>query len=135
VVGPYRDLPYSEGPDRRRPTTTANLALRGGRASVLTAHRASRRSGVARSTLGQSRALRWWLSRTPWADVPVYTAVLTAVSSSRGLFAASRPPLVIGGLWLGPLNALPAWLASGDSLDPTDCAVLAYFLATELALA
>ncbi len=107
VVGPYRDLPYIESPVRRRPTTTANLACRAGRASALGAHGASRRSGVVRSTLGQSRALRWWLRRTPWADVPVYTAVLTAVSSSRGLFRAARPPLVIGGLWLAPSAPCP----------------------------
>ena len=90
----------------------------------------ARRSGPVRETLRRSRAMRSWLAETRWAEVPV----LAAVCSAAVLGPTANPARALGGLWLGPANELPAWLASGRSLDGTTCGALAYFLASELAL-
>jgi hypothetical protein len=48
-----------------------------------------------------------------------------------------KPPLmlegmVLDGLWLGAVNQLPEWLASGGALDPAARSALGNFLAAEL---
>ena len=89
----------------------------------------ARRSGPVRETLRRSRAVRSWLAETRWAEVPVFAAVCSAAVPG----STANPAQPLGGLWLGPANELPAWLASGRSLDGTTRGALAYFLASELA--
>jgi hypothetical protein len=100
-----------------------------GRGRALLPRAAPRSSGV-RETLRRAHALRAWLGATLWQG----TVVWAAVCSCSGLDRVRDQPVVLDGLWLGPGNLLPAWLASGDALDETDVGALGCFLAAALPL-
>jgi len=87
-----------------------------------------RRSRQVRETLRRSNALRAWLAGTSWAGTPV----LAAVCSPPLMGPASAPPVLLDGLWFGPIERLPSWLGSGDKLDVPARAALGYFLAADL---
>jgi hypothetical protein len=128
VVGPYLEQSPPPGFGRHSATARSRSPKVGGAPPLLRSPGGARRSGPVRETLCRSRALRSWLAGTRWAEVPV----LAAVCSAAVLGPTANPPKVLGGLWLGPANELPAWLGSGRSLDGTTCGALAYFLASEL---
>lgn len=93
----------------------------------------ARRPGVVREALRRGYALHGWLAGTPWAEVPVFVAACSAPVMG----VTQKPPLMLegfalDGLWLGAVNQLPEWLASGGSLDSAARAALVHFLAEEL---
>jgi hypothetical protein len=94
----------------------------------LDAARGSSRSGLVRATLRRAYGLRAWLCGTPWTGTPV----LAAVCSAPTLVGTVEPPVELDGLWLGGIELLPAWLASGGALDDAAAAEMAAFLAAEL---
>ncbi|HUC13717.1 MAG TPA: hypothetical protein VMS00_04620, partial [Acidimicrobiales bacterium] len=92
-----------------------------------------RRTGLVREILRRGNALRSWLDETSWGHVPVYAAACSAPLMG----AMQKPPLMLAGmrldgLWLGAVNQLPEWLASGGAFDHEACAALGNFLAAEL---
>jgi hypothetical protein len=92
-----------------------------------------RRTGLVREILRRGNALRSWLDETSWGHVPVYAAACSAPLMG----AMQKPPLMLegmtlDGLWLGAVNQLPEWLASGGALDDEVRASLGNFLAGEL---
>jgi hypothetical protein len=92
-----------------------------------------RRAGIVRELLRGGYALNSWLGQTAWAEVPVFVAACSAPV----LGPTQKAPLVLegmtlDGLWLGAVNQLPDWMASGGSLDTVAGAELGQFLATEL---
>jgi len=99
-----------------------------GTASANGGGRRARRPGLVRETLRRRYALRFWLAGTGWAEVPVRAAVCAAAV----LGPTAGPPLILDGLWLGPADRLPAWLASGSALGSETRAALARFLDAEL---
>lgn len=128
IIGPYLGQASPRGLSRHNAMTRSRSASGGGPAAPLRAQPTVRRPGPVRETLCRSRAMRSWLAGTRWAEVPV----LAAVCSAAVLGPTANPARALGGLWLGPANELPAWLATGRSLDGTTCGALAYFLASEL---
>jgi hypothetical protein len=92
-----------------------------------------RRSGLVREILHRGNALHAWLQGTPFGHVPVFAAACSAPLMAT----MQKPPLLLegmtlDGLWLGAVNQLPEWLASGGALDPEASAALGNFLAAEL---
>jgi hypothetical protein len=92
-----------------------------------------RRSGVVREILRRGNALHSWLEETPWGHVPVFAAACSAPLMAR----MQKPPLMLegmtlDGLWLGAVNQLPEWLASGGALGSEARAAVGNFLAAEL---
>jgi hypothetical protein len=92
-----------------------------------------RRSGLVRKILHRGNALHAWLQETPFGHVPVFAAACSAPVMAT----MQKPPLMLegmtlDGLWLGAVNQLPEWLASGEALDPEAGAALGNFLAGEL---
>jgi hypothetical protein len=92
-----------------------------------------RRTGVVREILRRGNALHSWLEGTAWGQVPVFAAACSAPLMGT----TQKAPLMLegmtlDGLWLGAVNQLPEWLASGGSLDPEARAALGNFLAAEL---
>jgi hypothetical protein len=100
----------------------------GRRADAPASTRGAAVPGVVRSTLRCAYALQSWLEGTDWAGAPVLAGVCTSPAEA----AVARPPLVLDALWVGPLQCLPPWLASGDALDAADRGALGYFLAVQL---
>jgi hypothetical protein len=129
VIGPYLGHTPAGAPSHRDALGNYKSANGVGSSPFPRGQLSARRSGPVRETLRRSRAMRSWLAETRWAEVPV----LAAVCSAAVLGPTANPARALGGLWLGPANELPAWLASGRSLDGTTCGALAYFLASELA--
>jgi hypothetical protein len=128
VIGPYLSQTPPGSLSRHNATIRSRSASGGGSAALPRAQPGARRPGPVRETLCRSRAMRSWLAGTRWAEVPV----LAAVCSAAVLGPTANPARALGGLWLGPANELPGWLASGESLAGTTCGALAYFLASEL---
>jgi hypothetical protein len=128
VIGPYLGQASPRSPSRHNAVARSRSATGGGSAALIRGQAGARRPGPVRETLCRSRAMRSWLAGTRWAEVPV----LAAVCSAAVLGPTANPARALGGLWLGPANELPAWLASGRSLDGTTGGALAYFLASEL---
>jgi hypothetical protein len=92
-----------------------------------------RRSGVVREILRRGNALHSWLEGTPWGHVPVFAAACSAPVMAT----MQKPPLMLegmtlDGLWLGAVNQLPEWLASGGALGSEARAAVGNFLAAEL---
>ncbi len=85
-------------------------------------------SDPVRGTLRRARALRTWLEEMGWETVPVTAAVCSGGAVPR----STGSPFVLGNLWLGAVQYLPAWLGSGGDLDGQAMEVLACFLGTEL---
>jgi hypothetical protein len=105
----------------------------GGRARPAVSELGERRTGLVREILRRGNALRSWLDETSWGHVPVYAAACSAPLMG----AMQKPPLMLegmtlDGLWLGAVNQLPEWLASGAALDDEVRASLGNFLAGEL---
>lgn len=84
--------------------------------------------GTVRETLRRAFALRAWAKDGPWGGVPV----LAAVCSPQRPEDLSRPALMLDGLWVGPIDKLGPWLASGCAVGAGDCSSLASFLAHHL---
>jgi hypothetical protein len=92
-----------------------------------------RRTGLVREILHRGNALHAWLQGTSFGHVPVFAAACSAPLMAT----MQKPPLLLegmtlDGLWLGAVNQLPEWLASGGALDPEASAALGNFLAAEL---
>ncbi len=92
-----------------------------------------RRTGLVRDILRRGNALHSWLAETPWGHV----AVFAAACSAPLMGTMQKPPLMLegmtlDGLWLGAVNQLPEWLASGEDLEPEARTALGNFLAAEL---
>ena len=92
-----------------------------------------RRIGLVREILRRGNALNSWLDETSWGHIPVFAAACSAPLMGT----MQKPPLMLegmtlDGLWLGAVNQLPEWLASGGALGPEDRAALGNFLAAEL---
>lgn len=105
----------------------------GGPARPAVSELGERRTGLVREILRRGNALRSWLDETSWGHVPVYAAACSAPLMG----AMQKPPLMLegmtlDGLWLGAVNQLPEWLASGGALDDEVRASLGNFLAAEL---
>jgi len=87
-----------------------------------------RRSAVVRAALRRAHALRSWLENAPWAGTPV----LAAVCCLPMIGAPPLAPVLIDGLWLGPIERLAPWLAGGADLSPTARVALGQYLAAAL---
>ncbi|HYA44894.1 MAG TPA: hypothetical protein VED59_04745, partial [Acidimicrobiales bacterium] len=83
---------------------------------------------AVRDILRRAHALRSWLEDTLLAGLPVLVAVCTKEHSSP----ANSPPLLLDRLWLGALDQLSEWLATGEVIDRSACQGVATFLAGEL---
>ena len=139
--------------------------------------RGAGRLSAVKSALKGAKAMRSFLSGTPWAGRPVMAAVCvlplpgeeTAFVDARyGCWLpvssppvssppvssppASSPPVssppvssppvssppvsspavIVNDLWVGHVGRLPAWLASGDGLQPDERAALCVYLSGEL---
>lgn len=93
------------------------------------AGRPDRRSELVRSVLRKSCGLRDWLQASAWEEVPVLAAVCTEPSANDVV----PPPVVLDGLWVGAVERLPSWLASGSALTAAERAAISYYLISELA--
>jgi len=87
-----------------------------------------RRSRIVRETLRRGKALSAWLDQTAWAGTPVWAAVCSAPV----LGLPVEPAVMLDGLWLGDIERLASWLASGLDLDGPRRSALGRFLAAEL---
>ena len=100
---------------------------------------ASPRSDAVRATLRRANALRHWLEETATTGASQLAgggpAVLAAVCTQP--VPAGPVPVVIDDLWLGSLERLPAWLATGAGGKPggRDREAIARALAAQLGLA
>lgn len=100
------------------------------------------RSSAVKSALKGAKAMRSFLSGTPWAGRPVMAAVCVlplpgeemAFSDGRyGCWSSvSSPAVIVDDLWVGHAGRFPAWLASGDGLPGDERRELRLFLSTEL---
>ena len=129
VVGPRGVVVVSTEwvPPRSKMNVGAPGALRSA-CTAATSAQDRRRSRVVREALRRARALHAWLDGTAWAGVPVWAAVCLPPLGAP----VPPPPVVIDGLWVGPIERLPAWLASGPELDSSSRAALGCFLNSEL---
>ena len=72
--------------------------------------------------------LRRWLDGSAWHAVPVLGAVCSAPAEGY----VPPPPVLLDGLWVGSLERLPSWLASGNALTAAERAAIGYYLVSEL---
>lgn len=124
--------PLRAGPGQRGRTWQGREGLDGPSRPAISGF-GDRRTGLVREILRRGNALSSWLDGTPWGHVPVFGAACSAPLMGT----MQKPPLVLegmtlDGLWLGAVNQLPEWLATGGALDREARAALGNFLAAEL---
>jgi hypothetical protein len=100
------------------------------------------RSSAVKSALKGAKAMRSFLSGTPWAAKPVMAAVcVLSLPAAEAAFVdarsgcwppASSPAVIVDDLWVGHAGRLPAWLASGEGLEADERGALRLFLSAEL---
>ena len=109
--------------------------------------RGAGRLSAVKSALKGAKAMRSFLSGTPWAGRPVMAAVCvlplpgeeTAFVDARyGCWLpvssppVSSPAVIVNDLWVGHVGRFPAWLASGDGLQADERTALCVYLSGEL---
>lgn len=109
-----------ESAGERRPPAPCSQARPG---------RTARRSDVVRSVLRKAAALRAWLDGSAWEEVPVLAAICLPPMAGGSV----PPPVFLDDLWVGAVERLPSWLASGGALTAAERAALSYYLISELA--
>jgi hypothetical protein len=72
-----------------------------------------------RGALARAHALRAWLAESGWPGAPVFAAACSAPVAGPLV----PQPVLIGELWVGPAERLPAWLGSGGGIAPADRAL------------